>query len=129
MAKKKPVFLWLSQGQWPINIGFTLSRKAFAREFKALGGTGNWEESWNVRGARTWFFENPPNNLFRTYVITIGEETMELGSPEVAAIVAHEAVHVFQRLMKSIGEKKWGEETEAYFVQYVTRAILIHLWG
>lgn len=38
---------------------------------------------------------------------------------DLAAIVAHEATHVWQRFCQHIGESKPGMETEAYAIQYI----------
>ena len=43
---------------------------------------------------------------------------------QLAALMAHEAVHVSQRVLDHFGEDEPGEETRAYLVQGVTHALL-----
>lgn len=42
----------------------------------------------------------------------------------VAALLAHEATHVYQALVRSIGEKNPGDEFMAYTVQNVTEELM-----
>lgn len=43
---------------------------------------------------------------------------------QLAALMAHEAVHVAQTILDHFGEDEPGEETRAYLVQGVTHALL-----
>lgn len=43
---------------------------------------------------------------------------------ETAAIIAHEAVHIKQRMLERIGEDRPGREVEAYIVQAATEYLL-----
>lgn len=43
---------------------------------------------------------------------------------QLAALMAHEAVHVSQMILDHVGEDEPGEETRAYLVQGVTLALL-----
>ena len=43
---------------------------------------------------------------------------------QLAALMAHEAVHVSQIILDHVGEDEPGEETRAYLVQGVTYALL-----
>ena len=43
---------------------------------------------------------------------------------QLAALMAHEAVHVSQIVLDHVGEDEPGEETRAYLVQNVTYALL-----
>ena len=43
---------------------------------------------------------------------------------QLAALMAHEAVHVAQTILDHFGEDEPGEETRAYLVQNVTYALL-----
>jgi len=56
-------------------------------------------------------------------VVTCIEGTGRSGI-EIAALIAHEAVHVKQRFMSFIGEKEPSDEFEAYTVQNITQNLL-----
>ena len=48
----------------------------------------------------------------------------EITGIQIAAILAHEAVHIWQLIRREIGEDKPGDEGEAYAVQHITQELL-----
>lgn len=46
-----------------------------------------------------------------------------------AALMAHEAAHVVQRVFDFMHEEAPGEEVRAYAIQHVTGLLLSELWG
>lgn len=64
-------------------------------------------------GAQTWYGDD-------VAVVLI---TCDASWHAEAALLAHEAVHVFRVHCDHIGEEHPGEEFEAYFVQVVSRAL------
>lgn len=115
---------WLNKGYWPLNLGFTVSQKEFAKWYKKLAPGEEVPALASENGARLWIFNNPPNGLYRTYIITLSSQWTNWPKPELAGIVAHEAVHVCQVLWEAIGEESPGREAEAYLVQGIVRDIL-----
>jgi len=110
-------------GHLPCNIGYCTGEKAFHREWRDLTDDPI-ETPWcDVNGARVWRFPEPKANRYHTYLICLRyDET--LSWPCIAALVAHEAVHVAQYLWEAIGEDTPGREAEAYFVQAIVQEIL-----
>lgn len=52
------------------------------------------------------------------------EKTAGMDGMTIAALLAHEAVHVKQEIMRHIGEREPGDEIEAYVVQNVVDELL-----
>lgn len=110
-------------GHLPCNVGFCTGEKALHREWKDLTDDPV-EHPWcDPNGARVWAFHNPKANRYRTYLICLRYEE-NLSWACIAALIAHEAVHVAQFLWEAIGEEKPGNEAEAYFVQSIVQEVL-----
>lgn len=120
----KPKTYWLrAGGGLPCNIGFCNGQKAFEREWVTLTDDEVERPHCNENGARAWAFHKPKGGLYRTYLICL-EYDEKLRWSCIAAMLAHEAVHVAQFLWDDIGEDQPGRETEAYFVQSIVQEIL-----
>lgn len=127
MPKKRgdePHIHYFPMGPWPIYVGFTQSRKAFAREMKRLKVSGVPFLGSTHANATTHFLDK---SGALTAIITLGS-TKGASTEQVAAMIAHEAVHVAQELWVNTGEKRPGAEAEAYLVQHVTQACLSHVF-
>ncbi len=59
-----------------------------------------------------------------TCIVTICDEAIDFEPAQVAGIIAHEAMHVWQRMMKHIGEKKPSVEFGAYSYQAIYQNLL-----
>lgn len=53
-------------------------------------------------------------------LVTLHERSDDADPGFIAGILAHEAVHVWQAMVKSMGERKPGVEFEAYMIQHIT---------
>lgn len=119
----EPHIRYFNMGPFPIFVGFTNSPKAFAKEMKRM----------SVSGVD---FVNPGSNATvhtlskdGSTVCIITMEKAKDKSPEmVAALIAHEAVHVVQELWDAIGEHEPGREAEAYLVQQIVQSCLQEAW-
>jgi len=120
----KPRTHWLNAGGGlPCNIGYCNGEKALRAQWVKLTDDAFEEPYCDDNGARVWAFHNPKDGLYRTYLICVKYDD-NLTWPMIAAMVAHEAVHVAQFLWEAIGEEKPGNETEAYFVQSIVQEVL-----
>ena len=72
--------------------------------------------------ATTWFFDHPDGNGL--VAIICMRDWRGRDSIEVAGLLVHEAVHVWQRYADWIGESRPGVEQEAYAVQAVAQELM-----
>ena len=117
---------YFEAGQWPIHIGFTDSEKAFRKELKRICGEKR-EFLLTDHANATTHFINTSDGRFCAIICLGSCENLELA--QIAALIAHEATHVAQRLWQQVGERDVGDETEAYFVQFVTQRCLSEIKG
>lgn len=58
-------------------------------------------------------------------IVTVAEKTDEnCDAIQIAALLAHEAVHVWQVMRDAMGERSPGVEQEAYSIQHITQELL-----
>ena len=120
----KPHITYFHMGAWPLYVGFTKSRKAFAKEMKRLSCPGV-------------AFVNPGANATMHTLVNDGTTTCIIAFDkqkgrsleQEAALIAHEAVHVAQELWAAIGEHQPGREAEAYLVQQIVQCCLQEAWA
>lgn len=113
---------YFGMGPWPIYVGFTMNRKAFRKEMKRLNVESPPDFLGNDHShAGTHTLAAPGGGL--TAIITM-DKPKARPVEQVAALIAHEAVHVAQLFWESIGEDQPGKEAEAYFVQMITQCRL-----
>ena len=80
------------------------------REFVTPGADGT-----------THHFENPQKQDVCIVCIRVHEGRAGV---EVAGLLVHEAVHVWQRYASSIGERTPGDEQEAYAIQSIAQELM-----
>jgi len=119
----KPLMKWCSREliRNPLYIGLCLSEKKFAKEMKRMG------------------IENPPSflktrqaNATAHFFIKDGEESVivALGKHkgrdpiEIAGLLVHEAVHIWQAIKDNIGEHSPSMEFEAYSIQGISQQLM-----
>ena len=116
----EPYITYFNMGPWPIYVGFTQSKKGFAKEMKRLGITD------------CPFIANDHSNASAHYLTKDGALTCIITMDkrkgrmieQVAGLIAHEATHVAQELWAHIGERNPGREAEAYLVQMIVQCCL-----
>lgn len=107
-------------GIFPLYLGFTTSRKAFAREMKRLEVDDCSFLPNDHSAAATHYLTNRDMLV----VIIAMPKAKGKSQEQVAGLIAHEATHVAQQLWEHIGEKQPGAEAEAYLVQHITQFAL-----
>ena len=84
-----------------------------------LSETPKWARSGANATLHT--FDNPNGNL----LCVVCMNGYESGSPiEVAGLLVHEAVHVWQQWCRDIDERNPGDEQEAYAVQHIAQTLM-----
>lgn len=78
---------------------------------------------WSVNGggATTYILEN--SRGYTACVVALGDQEGSTGI-DVAALLCHEAVHIFQAFCEEIGERNPSHEFEAYSIQQIAQTLM-----
>lgn len=68
--------------------------------------------------ATTHIYENDTGEL--VCIVCLGEQHTSRRPTQVAALLVHEAVHIWRHHCSRIGERQPGEEQEAYGIQFIS---------
>lgn len=82
-----------------------------------------YPDKWvkEISGARTHFLDNDKGSTCAIVCLPLKEDHTIL---EHEALLVHEAVHIFQEICDTWGEKKPSPEFEAYSIQRITLNLL-----
>lgn len=72
--------------------------------------------------ATAHFFDNPDGKTVA--VVCLAESRKRREPVEVAGMLVHEAVHVWQAYCREIGERNPGDEQEAYAIQSIAQELM-----
>jgi hypothetical protein len=114
--------MYLNLFVYNTRIGLTCSVKAYNRDLKKLGITEH-NPLLGEGGIGTTNFiykDKEDKNDLALLIIGIKESILkrkERGT--IYGVIAHEAVHCFNGILKNIDEKKCGEEIYAYHIQSI----------
>lgn len=97
-------------------LGVCVSEDAWFKEMKSMGIKHPAEFVSHDANATTHFLTNSDGR--RATIVCIRHNPSRTGI-QIAALLAHEAVHVFQRYCDYIGEDNPSDEFEAYCVQNI----------
>lgn len=114
---------YFHMGPWGCYVGFTQSPKAFRREMKRMKIDEPPSFVATDHANATMHSFTKDGDL--TCIITMPPSKHKMA--QIAALLAHEAVHIAQEFWAWIGEKEPGREAEAYFVQYIVQRCLFHV--
>jgi len=109
---------WLQPGPLPIEVVFCPNRKAWDRQIaKRFGDRHGYPGSDGrctiyTRGTQV------------ACVVTINAKRKNTENCEVIALLAHEAMHVYQEIRKSMGEEQPSCEFEAYTMQWLLGSLI-----
>lgn len=102
-------------------LALCLSQQELDEAFRHLG-IRERAEFLNVGAdATTHHVENPQKNA--VCIVCLGSREGR-NAIEVAGLLVHEAVHVWQRYASSIGEHRPGDEQEAYGIQAIAQELM-----
>lgn len=118
--------MYLTGVPWPVFIGFTDDPILFAREMRRINLDDEMPPFVLKKGGATTHFMRGDDGMLRM-VITI-EGHRKQTKAVVAALIAHEAVHVWEHVCDEMGGPDPQGEHAAYGVQWITVCILEHLW-
>ena len=121
----KPAQYWLP---WDTSIqprvAFVLSQEEFDAVFRDAGSTEktSWISGLNaaVNATTTWTTDC---DGIPFYVVSLVPKPGVAGL-KIAALLVHEAVHVFQYHCEYLGETAPSKEFEAYSIQFIAQALM-----
>lgn len=119
MSKPK----WLSRmpGAPGPNLMLCLSQAEFdraSRQLKTPRGPWLHETAY----ATVHHYQNEDNEI--AAVVCLRQPSPGVKGADTAAVLVHEAVHIWQAYAEFIGEDKPGAEQEAYAIQFFSAALL-----
>ena len=113
-----PGMHYLHMGAWPCYVGFAATEEAFVAEMKRLNVPD--APRWLNGSATTHCFDSSRSKAMTCIVTMDPSKRWELA--QVAALFAHEALHVVQFMRDDYNRgKPFDNETESYLVQYMTQ--------
>ena len=116
---------WCDRSLWQCryHYGLCLSEKDFHREMKKMAIPVSSWPSWLNDGAdaTTHFLMHPDG---AKAAIVCMPDCDHLTGVQKAALLVHEAVHIWQEHRVSVGEHKPGDEAEAYAVQSISQRLM-----
>ena len=116
---------WCDRALWQSRYyyGLCLSEKEFHREMKKMGvPNGEWPRWVSPEANATTHFLNHPDGA-KAAIVCMGENP-QLNGVQKAALLVHEAVHIWQEHCDDVGEKEPGQEAEAYAVQSISQRLM-----
>lgn len=103
--------------------GFCPNKIAWDKEMARLDlGIVDIMQYPSSHGRTTFFSPNTHNVKDNGALVTINEGGRE--PIQIAALIVHEAVHIKQAILESVGEDNVGHETEAYLVQRIAQDLM-----
>jgi len=117
-----PAMRYFHMGQWPCYVGFTSKQSEFDAEMVRLKVDPAPDWIGNPHSAATTHFLT--NRDMLTVIVCI-ERQKRRSREQIAALIAHEAVHVMQCMEQQFYPgSRFDDETQAYLVQYLTQNFL-----
>lgn len=110
--------VWLDRGWQTVFIGFCPSEKAWKRQMKRF----NCDEAYPTSvGCATRFEKDGKTSM----IVTLGPQAEAPGRSrvEVAGLLCHEAVHVWQTVRAVMAEREPSIEFEAYSMQAIFQSL------
>lgn len=110
----------------PVPYALCTSQEAFRDELKRLGME---DDEWMCKGADATTHTLTGDSGGQAVIVCIPVVSPSGEGPEVDMIdvystLCHEAVHVWQTIRKSLGEKRPGIEQEAYSIESIARNLM-----
>jgi hypothetical protein len=115
---------WCDRSLWQSRhaYGLCLDEKDFHKEMKRMNVLPHQWPQW-VTGnadATTHFFEHPEGG--KAAIVCLSKK--ELTGIQIASVLVHEAVHIWQEHKQAVGEKHPGDESEAYAIQSISQRLM-----
>lgn len=107
----------------PMNIALCLSEESFRKEMRRLKVERALWPEFLITGANAtahFFLQDDAQEIV---IVCLKPET-DRPFIEIAGILVHEAVHIWQSIRQSIGESEPSKEFEAYAIQNISQSLM-----
>lgn len=119
LSKNKTI--WCNQGWQPVKFAFVPSKKAWKKTLKEM----QVKSEYPKEDATVTHFNVVGSPHKRTCLVTVTDDVSDrCDSVQIIALIVHEATHVWQYILDTIGETKPSSEFEAYSVQAIVQELL-----
>lgn len=110
---------------FPAPFGLALNESDLHAFLTMFGIARSMRPPWPApRCARTCFYDEVPGEESRTAIMVMLGDIEDCTPIEVACVLVHEAVHIWQWWMRYIGERDPSEEFEAYSIQGIAERLM-----
>lgn len=117
--------IWCDRSLWQCRyfFGLCLSEADFNRQMRRMSVPRNKWPLWvgNFADASTHFLDNEDG---RRAAIVCLNPRVKLTGIQLAAVLVHEAVHIWQEHRDMVGEKNPSSESEAYAIQSIAQRLM-----
>ena len=108
----------------PYHIGICLSESSFERELKRLKvKRDQWPRFCNSGADASTHFLEQTGGIGLIAVVCLHPPKNKTGI-QVAALLVHEAIHIWQAIREDLGEKSPSSEFEAYSIQAISQSLM-----
>lgn len=116
--------IWCDKALWQCrySYGLCLSEKEFQKQMRRMNIPVHQWPGWigEHADASTHFLEHPDGH--KAAIVCLGNQ--KLNGVQIAAVLVHEAVHIWQEHKLIVGEKVPGDESEAYAIQSISQRLM-----
>ena len=116
---------WCDRALWQCrySYGLCLNEKDFQKQLKSMSVPPHQWVSWVTPGAdATTHFLNHPEGAKAAIVCLDTEKN--LNGIQIASVLVHEAVHIWQEHRREVGEHEPADESEAYAIQALSQRLM-----
>lgn len=115
---------WCDRALWQCrySYGLCLNEKEFQKQLKRMNVPRDQWPRWigENADATTHFLEHPDG--YKAAIVCVSQK--ELTGIQWAAVLVHEAVHIWQEHKRVVGEREPGDESEAYAIQSLSQRLM-----
>jgi hypothetical protein len=114
---------YFNVGAWPVYFGFSHEPKKWKKEAKRLGLKNNFFTS---KGAQATTHIMTRHGV--TTIVVCLKMNKRYSRNQLTAMIAHEAVHVWEAVIAAMHGTNPGDEVAAYAIQWATCVMADEVW-
>ena len=121
--KVNPNYPWVVDTFFGVPVYLCVTEKAFKHlQSKLFGRNDKAIQATEAFGRTSTYYKDGGKNMVQVVEIDRAKINGKNKRERCYGVLLHEMIHVHQNIMEWIGEKKPGDEIEAYFIEALTRA-------